>query len=170
MKKVYVSDAALRKAATEGMDAFVGVFVSAINEAVGGTLTVEALAELSADQVTLLAWDILHEEVMDGGFIQLIHNGYGGFIFRNPFAKMVNLWGIDGLGTLINKGRKLYYEHHEDLEADCSDEEFMALFERYPAFDDLDDRFVENEERWTEQIAQYIDDHLESFATIDNEG
>jgi hypothetical protein len=43
----------------------------------------------------------------------------------------------------------------------------MALFERYPEFDDLDDKFVENEEAWTEDIAHYIDDHLEKFATIE---
>lgn len=166
MKEVFVSDEALRRAAGEGMDEFVGVFVEAINQAIGGELTAETMAELSADQVTLLAWDILHQEVMDGGFIQLIHNGYGGFIFRNPFAKMMNLWGVEGLGSLVNKAHKLFARYEEELTNDCTDEEFMALFEQYPQFDDLDDRFVECEEQWTEQVAQYIDDHLESFAKI----
>jgi hypothetical protein len=43
----------------------------------------------------------------------------------------------------------------------------MALFERFPEFDDLDDQFVENEEAWTEEIAHYIDDNLEKFAVIE---
>jgi hypothetical protein len=42
----------------------------------------------------------------------------------------------------------------------------MALFEQFPDFDDLDDLFVEHEEEWTEDIAHYIDDHLEKFAKI----
>ena len=42
----------------------------------------------------------------------------------------------------------------------------MALFEQYPEFDDLDDEFVEKEEEWTEQIARYIDEHIERFAEI----
>ena len=87
MIEVRIKDSALREAAGEGMDAFVGCFVSATKEAIGGELTAETMAELNSDQVTLLAWDILHEEVMDGGFVQLIHNGYGSFIFKNPLAK-----------------------------------------------------------------------------------
>jgi tRNA A37 methylthiotransferase MiaB len=66
----------------------------------------------------------------------------------------------------IRKAHKLYNQYREELEADCSDEEFMAMFERYPAFDDLDDTFVENEEEWTALVAAYIDEHIESFATI----
>ena len=166
MKTVTVADECLHKAASEGMDAFVGVFVDAINNAIGGELTTETMAELSTDQLALLAWNILHDEVMDGGFIQLIHNGYGGFIFRNPFSKMMNLWGIDGLGTIVNKARKLYYLYEDELTKDCSDEDFMSLFEHYPQFDDLDDSFVEHEEEWMEQIARYIDDHIDSFAII----
>ena len=44
----------------------------------------------------------------------------------------------------------------------------MALFEQFPEFDDLDDTFVEKEEEWTEQIARYIDEHIDCFATVDN--
>ena len=150
------------------MDAFVDCFVSAIHEAVGGELTPETMAELNADQLTLLAWNTLHEEVMDGGFVQLIHNGYGPFIFKNPFAKAVKqLWGMRDLSKLVYDAHSLYVKYHETIERDCSDDEFMAMFEQYPEFDDLDDEFVEQEEAWTEQIARYIDEHIERFATIE---
>ena len=42
----------------------------------------------------------------------------------------------------------------------------MALFERYPDFDDIDDRFVEAEEDFTDTVAHYVDDHLDHFCTI----
>lgn len=166
MIEVKIGDALLREAADKGMDAFVGVFVKAIREAIHDELTTETMAQLNADQITLLAWNTLHEEVMDGGFVQLIHNGYGPFIFKNPFAKAVKLWGMRDLSKLIYEAHTLYLKHHEQIEQDCTEEEFMALFEQFPAFDDMDDEFVENEEAWTAQIAEYIDGHLEQFAQI----
>ena len=167
MKQVTIQDSTLQKAATEGMDAFVGAFVAAIKEAIGGELTADTLSELNSDQITLLAWDTLHQEVMDGGFVQLIHNGYGPFIFKNPFAKAVKLWGMKELSRLIYDAHSLYVKYHEQIERDCTDDEFMALFEQFPEFDDLDDEFVEREEEWTEQVAHYIDEHIEKFANVE---
>ena len=168
MKEVIVKDADLQQAAMEGMDAFIGVFTKAIHDAIGGDLTAENMGELNSDQITLLSWEILHEELMDGGFVQLIHNGYGPFIFKNPFAKALNkLWGMRELSKMIYDAHTLWLKYREDIEKECSEEEFMALFERYPEFDDMDDKFVENEDEWTNDIAHYIDDHLDRFATIE---
>ena len=166
MKEVIIEDSRLRAAASEGNDAFVKVFVDAINDAIGGKLDADTLPQLNADQVTLLAYDILHTEVMDGGFVQLIHNGYGAFIFKNPFGKAVRQWGLDDLARVIKKVHRLYSKYHEEIERDCTDEEFMALFERMDEFDDFDDCFVENEEEWTDRVAHYIDRHIDRFATI----
>ena len=167
MIEVKVKDEALRKAAGEGMDAFVGCFVTAIHDAIGGELTAETMAQLNADQITLLAWQTLHEEVMDGGFVQLIHNGYGPFIFKNPLAKALKLWGLRDLSKLIYDAHTLYNKYGAALEKDCTEDEFMALFEQYPEFDDFDDAFVEQEEQWTSAIAHYIDEHIDNLATIE---
>lgn len=166
MKEVTVKDADLRKAAEEGMDAFLRVFIDGIRSAIGGELTAETMAELNADQITLLAYDTLHEEVMDGGFVQLIHNGYGGFIFLNPFAKALKQWGMRDLSKLIYEAHTLYNKYRAEIERECSDEEFMAMFERFAEFDDMDDQFVENEEMYTSQIACYVDENIDRFARI----
>ena len=163
---VRIASSDIEKAATEGLDEFVTLFVKAIKDAIGGELTSENIGELNADQVTLLGYSILHEEVMDGGFIQLIHNGYGPFFFRNPFARAIGEWGLADLKRLIRKAHDLYRKYGEDIEHDCTDEEFMQMFEHYPAFDDLDDSFVENEELWTSQVAYYIDENINNFATV----
>ena len=167
MIEIKIKDETLRQAAGEGMDAFVGAFVKAIREAIGGELTAENMGQLTSDQITLLAWDTLHEEVMDGGFVQLIHNGYGPFMFKNPVAKALKLWGLRDLSKLIYDAHTLYTKHGTAIEKDCSDEEFMALFEQFPDFDNLDDEFIEHEEDWTAQIAAYIDQNIEKFATIE---
>ena len=120
MIEVTIQDEVLRTAAGEGMDAFVGAFVKAIKAAIGGELNAENMGQLNSDQVTLLAWDVLHEEVMDGGFVQLIHNGNGPFIFKNPLAKALKLWGLRDLSKLIYDAHTLYNTYGEALERDCS--------------------------------------------------
>jgi hypothetical protein len=128
MIEVIVKDAKLQQAAMEGMDAFVNVFVDGIRNAIGGELTAETMAELNSDQITLLAWDMLHEEVMDGGFVQLIHNGLGEFIFKNPFAKALNkMWGMRELSKLIYEAHTLWLKYRDEIEKECNEEEFMAL-------------------------------------------
>ena len=125
-------------------------------ESIGGELTADNMAQLTSDELTLLAWDMLHTEVMDGGFVQLIHNGYGPFMFKNPVAKAFKLWGLHDLSKLVYAAHTLYVKYGVEIERDCSDEEFMALFERYPEFDDLDDAFVEHEEEWEAQIDERL--------------
>ena len=167
MIEVKVKDAALREAAMQDMDAFLGVFINATKEAIGGELNSENMQQLSVAQITLLAYDILHEEVMDGGFVQLIYNGYGGFILDNPFAKVLRDWGLRDLAKMLFAVRKLYKEYGEKIQRECSDDEFMAMFEQFPEFDDYDDEFVENEEDWTEAVARYVDEHIEEFVVIE---
>ena len=162
-----VKDADLQQAAMEGMDEFLGVFTKAIYDAIGGELTAENMGELNSDQLTLLSWDILHEELMDGGFVQLIHNGYGTFIFKNPFAKAVKLWGLRDLSKLIYDAHTLWLKYRDEIERELTEDEFMALFEQMPEFDDLDDAFIENEEEWMSMVAHYVDEHIERFASVE---
>ena len=167
MNEVIIDEQKLLKAASEGMDEFLKVFTDAIYNYLGGELTSENIQKLNASQITLVAYDILRSEVMDGGFVQLIHNGYGGFIFLNPFAKAMRLWGLKDLQDLIYDARKLYDKYHHEIEKECSGEEFMAMFEKYEEFDDLDDRFVEHEEEYTNSIAIYVDQNIDVFAKIE---
>lgn len=166
MKDILVKDSDLILASQEGIDAFIKVVSDAILNSIGGKLTCDNMSELNADQITLIAYTVLRDEVMDGGFVQLIYNGWGPFFFNNPFAKAIRLWGLTDLAPLINKANRLYKKHRADIEKDYTDDEFMELFERFPDFDDLDDKFVENEEQWTNRIAFYVDDNLDKFVTI----
>ncbi len=161
-----IKESAVIAAAQEGMDAFVDLFRNATLDFIGGELTPDSMLQLNPDQITLLAYCIYRDEVMDGGHVQLIHNGYGPFIFLNPFAKAMRLWGAREFSKLVYSGRKFYEENVEALTADCTDEEFMAMFEHYPEADDLDDEFIEMEEVVTETVARYIDEHLADFAEI----
>ena len=167
MMEVKVKESDIRKAVEEGMDSFVRVFIDAVDKAIDHSLTLETMQQLTSDQITLLAWSYLHQEVMDGGYIQLIYNGYGAFIFKNPFAVAIRGWRLDDLYRHIRHARKYYDMYHEKIEAVVSDDDFMALYEQMPEFDEYDDEFIVNEEHWTALVAAYIDDHIENFATIE---
>ena len=75
MSEVKILESRIASAAQESMDAFVDLFADSTLQSIGGSLTAESMQHLNADQCTLLAWHILHEEVMDGGFVQLLYNG-----------------------------------------------------------------------------------------------
>lgn len=175
--KPTLTEQSLIAAAQKSPDALFDLVADTLFDSIHGELNAESMQTLNSQQITLLAYKILRDEVMDGGFVELIHNGYGPFIFLNPFAKAMRLWGQDveaDTGTailhdfsrLVYKGRKLFERYGDELTRPCTDEEFMALFEQYPDFDDLDDEFVETEEAITSTIAFYIDAHLDDFVDV----
>lgn len=165
--EIKIKDEVLAAAAAEGMDSFLGVFISAYQQVAGEEITAETFQKLNGEQITLLAYHLLHEELMDGGFIQLIQNGYGPFIFDNPFAKAMRLWGLKDFSKVIYKAKEIYDEYKNELTRERTDEEFMALYEQFEAFDELDDWFITEEEGITAMIAYYVDENMDKFATIE---
>lgn len=164
---IKINDKDLATAANEGMDQFLTTIINAFKQQVGEEeLNAQAMQQLTADQITLWGYMILRDELMDGGFVQLIYNGYGPFFFDNPFAKAMRLWGLHDFSKLLYKAKKVYDEHKADLTKERSDEDFMALFEQYPELDDLDDEFVEEEENITSAVAYYVDEHMTDFIEI----
>ena len=163
---IEVTDEALRQAADGGMDAFIQVFTNAYKKVINGELTAETMPLLTGEQHSLLAYQIFRDEVMEGGFCQLIQNGYGGYIFDNPFAKVMRLWGAGDLSKLVYAAKKIYDEHRADLECERTDDEFMAMYEQYEAFDELEEAFLGKEEEYTAAVAGYVDEHLDLFAVV----
>lgn len=163
---VTVSNAALEKAAKEGNDEFLNVFTEAYLDKTGNELSDSTMPLLNGSQHSLLAYFFFREEVMQGGFIQLIQNGYGGYIFRNPFAKAMKYFGAEELSKIVYKAKEIYDKHQRELERETTEEEFTAMYEKFEAFDELEERFFEIEEETTGIIAQYVDKHIEDFAEI----
>ena len=163
---ITVTDAALRKGAMEGTDAFLQVFIDKYLEVTGGVVNADTMPLLNGYQHTLLGYHFFREEVNEGGFVQLIQNGYGPYIFGNPFAKAMRLMGAKEFSKLIYAAQEIYIDHRKDLDRECTDEEFMAMYEQYEVFDDLEEKFMDMEEQITAQIAEYVDQHLEQFALV----
>lgn len=167
MIEVKINDNELSQAASAGADTFLQLIIDKTRAAIGGELTAENMPLMSSKQITLIGYATLREEVMDGGFVQLIHNGYGPFFFHNPFDAAVRDWGLLELCRLMRRAKKQYLRHREVIEKEMTDEEFMALYETMQVFDDFDDDFVTNEEQWTDTVAHFVDEHLEEYITIE---
>lgn len=165
--KIRVKDEALQRGAEAGMDEFLKVFTDKYLEITEGVIDAETMPLLNGYQHSLLGYHFFREEVLEGGFIQLIQNGYGPYIFDNPFAKAMRLFGAKDFSKLIYDAKKIYDAHREDLEKERTDEEFMAMYEQYEAFDDIEEAYMEMEEMVTAAIAEYVDEHLEQFAEIE---
>jgi hypothetical protein len=163
---IQIKDSELATAAEKGMDEFLQVFTDAYLVAIGGELTAKNMPLLNGSQHTLLAWHFLSTEMRDGGFVQLIQNGYGGYIFGNPFAKAIKQFGATELAKLIYKAKEIYDPNKIALERETTEEEFNAMYVDFEAFDDLEEIYFDIEERQTALIAAYVDDHIADFAEI----
>jgi hypothetical protein len=163
---IQIKDSVLAAAANEGMDEFLQVFTDAYLETIGGKLTAETMPLLNGSQHTLLAWHFFSAEMREGGFVQLIQNGYGGYIFGNPFAKAIKQFGAAELAKLIYRAKEIYDPNKAELERETTEDEFNAMYVDFEMFDELEEIYFDVEEQQTALIAAYVDDHISDFAEI----
>lgn len=163
---IQIQEKKIVEAAEKGMDEFLKLFTDAYLEVLGGDITADNMDRLNGYQHTLLALRFFTEEINVGGFVQLIQNGYGGYIFNNPVAKALRLMGAKGLSKILYKGKEIYDAHSEELEKDATEEEFMAMYEKFEQFDELEEKFFYIEEEEIAIIAHYVDENLEDFAEV----
>lgn len=69
--------------------------------------------------------------------------------------------GAEEFSKLVYKAKKIYDANRKDLEKERTDDEFMAMYEQYEAFDDLEEAYLDMEEQVTTLVASYVDNHLE---------
>lgn len=160
---VIIKDTDLREAAGQGADSFLDLIMNSIRQSIGDSLDSAAMQQLNGYQNSLLAYSIFRDEVMEGGFVQLIQNGYGPYIFDNPFARSMRLFGAHQFSKLVYKAKKIFDANREDLTRERSDDEFMAMYENYEAFDDLEEEYIMNESAVSGALAVFVDDNLDKF-------
>ena len=164
---IKIKDSTLATASEKGMDEFLQVFIDSYLEVIGSELNEKKMPLLNGNQHTLLAWHYFSTEMRDGGFVQLIQNGYGGYIFGNPFAKAMKQFGAVELSRLIYKAKEIYDPNKKALERETTDEEFNALYVDFEAFDELEERYFDIEEEQTALLAAYVDENISDFAEIE---
>ena len=141
----------------------------------------EIMRDFTSSQHTLLAYNYLYGEVCNGGFTQLILNGYGGYVFDNPFSDNLREWGVEKIAEIVDAAKVVYQTYKERIEvvatrlqaattieeAEKLNEESSKLYQEIKDFEPLEDSFYEIKEKETEIIKHYVENHLEEFAVIE---
>lgn len=132
---------------------------------IGGTLTADNMDNLTADQHSILCYRYILDEVMQGGFIQLILNGYAPYVLEGPFPMVVKkMWEMKDFSKLLYEAKKQYHYHSEELNRDMDEEEFMALYEQLDELNELGDDFLEeHQETVTPLVAKMIVDNWDRY-------
>jgi hypothetical protein len=141
--------------------------------AVGGALTAENMEMPSAEQHAVLCYRYVLDEVMEGGFIQLIMNGFAPYVLEGPFPMVVKKeWGsVEGqekvmkdFSKLLYEVKKEYHKHQEEFAKEMDDEEFMAMYEQLEELNELGDDFLdEHQEEVTPAVAKMIMENMDKF-------
>ena len=147
---------------------YINLYTDAYLAEIDNELSADKMQKLNGHQHVLLAYKYFWEEINHGGFVQLIQNGYGGYIFDNPTAKSLKQFGAEATAKIIYKAKEIFDANRRELERETTDEEFNAMFEEFEVFDEIEEQFFKIEKEQTAIIAQYVDKNRELFAEIIN--
>lgn len=144
---------------------FITFVTDAYLDAVGGQLTADNMELLSVEQHALLCYRYMLDEVMEGGFIQLIVNGYGPYVLEGPFPYVVKKeWGMKDFSKLLFEAKKQYNLHKEELLRDMSEEDFMAMYEELDDLNMLGDDFLDDhQEQVSPAAAEMVMKNIEKY-------
>ncbi|HTN18124.1 MAG TPA: DUF4375 domain-containing protein [Chitinophagaceae bacterium] len=95
---------------------------------------------LSPGQELLLRYDYVRMQALQGGFIQLIQNGYINLLLAMP--DMLKQVGAPDMAQLLDDVLRVYTLNEEELSKETSVEDFAKLYQEFIEFEDLDTRFA----------------------------
>lgn len=94
---------------------------------------------LSPGQELLLRYDYVRMQVMQGGFIQLLQNGYVGLL--PPLPEMLSQVGAAEMAQVIDDVLRVFALNSEALSKETTVEEFARLYDEFKEFEALDAGF-----------------------------
>lgn len=119
---------------------------------------------LSDEQHTLLAYCYLDSQVQEGGFLRLVAEGYGEYIFMNPLADSLRRWRIKQTPKIIDKAKALYAEHGAAIEQLASEGVPLEdIRTRFGIFEELDGDYYETADEDLAAAAQYVQENRNKF-------
>jgi hypothetical protein len=122
------------------------------------------LDELSDGQQLFISYDYVREQVGQGGFIQLLQNGYVGLLPAMPeWLKMVD---APEMAQLIDDVLKVFVLNNEILSAKTTPEEFAKLYDEFKEFEILDEKFSELHPAAIKAMTDYAQRHLDEFVSL----
>ncbi len=126
-----------------------------------------AIGSFSDEQHALLGYNYLYIQVGLGGFLELIKNGYGLYIFETPFSQNILKFGAGELSCIVNEAKKVYEKCKLAMES-LSEEEFCKKEDEFAKeFARIDAKFYSAIENQTQIIKDYVIKNIEKFAIVE---
>lgn len=163
---IQISEKQMAEASSKGRIDLITLFTDKYLTVIDNNLSAEKMHKLTGHQHALLAYRFFWEEVNHGGFVQLIQNGYGGYIFDNPTAKAWRLFGADKTAKIIYKAKEIFDANREELERETTDDEFHAMLVDFEVFDELEEEYFAIEKEQTGIIARYVEENKSLFGKV----
>lgn len=119
-------------------------------------------------QAILLIFNDLYGQVTNGGFIQLIYNGYGFSVFESEFINLLEPIGITKIQNILKRA-KIFYETYREKFENVNREnwdDFAELYKKCPEFEKLDEEFYEVMDAEVSILKNFVEKNLSDFVTI----
>ncbi len=126
--------------------------------------TFDFLDDLSEGQQLFISYDYIRNQVMQGGFIQFIENGYIGLLPSMP--EWLNKTGAPEMAKVIDDVLKVYVLNRELMDKKNTLEEFASLYTELKEFEIIDERFFELNEPTVKNMVDNALLHLDDYATV----
>lgn len=139
LPKLTLSDL-LKMQEEQNLDGIYDVLVQPIHEELYKRQDFSFVEQLSPGQELLLKYDYLRMQVLQGGFIQMIQNGYVTLLLNMP--AMFDQIGQAEMAKLLDDVLKVYSLNAASLSRETSVEEFAQLYQEFTEFEELDQRFA----------------------------
>jgi hypothetical protein len=145
---------------------YIYVLVEAYERLASPDIPLARLNSFTDEAAVLLLFSTLKGQVENGGFIQLIQNGYGPALLDSPFTRDIARWGAAQLARLTEQAKSIYTANKAYLERPRVIAEFSALYKEFQAFEPLEDHFYEIIDSQTATVRTYVERHFDQFARV----
>jgi len=159
-----VSLALLNEAYEAGSyDRVYDLLVEPLHEELYRRKTFDFLDDLSRGQQLLLAYDYVRTQVLQGGFIQFIENGYISLL-PGIIEQFNNLGGAE-MAQVLDDVLKVFVLNAETLNKPTTVQEFAKLYDEFKEFEIIDARFYGLNEAAMKLMLDYAMSHLSEFVS-----
>lgn len=119
---------------------------------------------LSPIQQLLLGYDYVRTQAGQGGFIQLIHNGYIGLL--PDMVAQLKLVSAGDMAQVLDDVLKVYVLNREQLAKPTDVQEFARLYDEFREFEMIDERFNELNARTMDLVLRFATSHMDQCAEL----
>ncbi len=134
-----VREAAEKEAKSGHWEGALDAIAGPLHEALHATGDFEYIQTLPPLDQVVLCFDYVRQQVLAGGFLQLVENNYTVLIL--PLPQWFIAQGQAAMGHTLDEALQVFLAHRETLQQERSVEEFAQLYTTFPHFEALDKRF-----------------------------